>query len=229
MRTSLTLLLVMCLCLASLSSVSGMALFTNTGLHTGGVTEGGVLDLKLSEVGPATAASTTDDTQRDTVRDTFEDLTYVSSDTLQIGNTLRVENTASSLPIEQISVVVSYTESDGVVGQSGNANATARTISIDQFTYNDMNLLNTIIQDENGNGRIDIEDLTLGGTKQNLTAISSLQAGDTADLTITLSGDVMAAESIGSEDGLNITIQLQGSTRSFTDRDTSINNTIRYA
>jgi hypothetical protein len=218
--------LVISLCLASLGGVPGAAaLFVDTNSVPAGTAQAGTLDLKLSEIGPATRASTTDERHRDAIRDTFEDANH---DGTPIRNTLRIENTRSSLTADRIGLTVSYTESDGSGGQKGNAKNTARTIRLTRFTYKGANLLSGTIRDENANGRLDIDDLTLGQTKQNLAALSGIQAGSTADVIIEFRGDRTSGSNIKKRDGIDLTLQATGSANSFTDRDVSTSNLIRY-
>ena len=231
MNRALSILLVVCLCTASLGGVpSAAALFIDTDTVAAGSVQAGSLDLKLSEVGPATRASTTDESQRDTVRDTFEDLSHSALlGSTPVRNTLRVDNTQSSLTTERIGLVVSYTESDGSSGRKGNAEATAQTIRLTQFTYKGANLLGTVIRDENTNGQYDVHDLTLGQTKTNLAALSGIVAGGTADVRVVFAGNRgLLGNLVRGRDGIDITFQIQGSAQSFLDIDSSTSKTIRY-
>lgn len=231
MRRLLTVLLVVCLCLVSLGGVLTVSgFFADTDSRAGGTVQAGVLDIKLSEVGPTTGDSTTDERQRDVVHDTFEESYDARFDFTDIAkNTLRIDNTESSLAIERIGLVFSYTESDqnSVIGNGGNAKATAKSIQLTQFTYKGTDLLGTVIQDENGNGIFDVDDLTRGQTKQNLTTLSGIPAGKTANLTIELTG-IDDRLPFDRGDGIDIILRIQGSNQSFTDDDASIDNTFRY-
>lgn len=226
MNRALTILLIASLCVMSLSGVPvAAAFFADTTSADVGTVGAGVLDLKLTETGPATRGSTTDETQRDAVHDTFEDLKHDGS---PVKNTLRVDNTQSSLDAEQVGLVVTYAENDGSGGRKGNAKNTAQTIRLTRFSYQGTNLLNTAVGDENANGRLDVADLTLGQTKQNLATLSGVQAGGTADLIVELSGDKSLMTKVKKNDGVDITFEIAGSAGSFTDEDTSTSNTIRY-
>lgn len=232
MNRALSLLFAACLCVASLGGVpSASAFFTDTDESAANAVQAGVLDIKLSEVGPATRASTTDESQRDSVRDTFEDRTHSAIiGSGPVRNTLRIDNTHSSLDVERTGLVVSYTENDGLLGWSGNAESTARTIRLTQFTYRGTNLLGTTIRDENANGRYDVHDLTIGQTKQNVAALPGIPAGGTADMTVEFRGNRgLLGNLLTGGDGIDISFEIEGSAESFTDRDTSIRNTIRYA
>lgn len=228
----LSIVLIACMCTASLSGIPlTAAQFTDTDAGSTGSVHAGVLDVKLSEVGPATRASTTDESHRDSVQNTFEDLNH-NSTTLR--NTLRVDNTHSTLATERIGLAVSYIETDGKTtgkkGRTGNADATAQTLRVSQFRYKGSSLLGSTIRDENANGQYDLHDLTLGQTKTNLAALSGLAADGTGDLTIGISADRgFLGSRVRSGDGLDVTLEITGTSRSFIDSDTSSSNTIRYA
>ena len=205
------------------------ALVTDTDASAQNTIEGGTLDLKLSEIGPATRDSTTDETRADVVTDTWEDLSHDETvDPEPVNNTLMLNNSNSSVDADRVNVSVSYTENDTSLGTSGNPDATARTIRILEFTYAGTDLVGTEITDENGNGRVDLEDLTLGDTEQNLTTLSGVAAGNAAALTISFDGDRGLLSLVESGDGLDIGIELRVHAGA-DDRDTSANNTIRYA
>ncbi|WP_150123188.1 hypothetical protein [Haladaptatus sp. R4] len=218
--------------MASIGSAStAMAIFSDTDTIEGSVMQSGVLDIKLSEIGPTTHASTTDEHQQDTLHESFKDQSHGGlMGTSAVTNTLRIDNSQSTLDAEQMGINVSYTEDDGTMGMSGNAETTAKTIQLTEFTYHGSNLLTTAIRDENGNGMLDVDDLTQGQTKRNLATLSGVNAGDTADIRIGLQGDTDLLESLlQPEDGINITFKLIASSHSFTDADSTTNNTIRYA
>lgn len=229
MNRILSIILVVCLCLASFGGVpSAAAFFVNTDTISGGTAQAGVLDLKLSEVGPATRSSTTDETQRDAVTDTFENPRY---GLIPVENTLQVDNTKSSLPADQISLRVTYTESDRTVNLINvGPQTTARTLTLATFTYQGTNLLGTVVQDENGNDQYDVDDLTSGQTRTNLAALPGIQAGGTADIRIEITRNTGLIGGISEGgDGIDMELQIEGSATSFTDSDSSTSNTIRYA
>ncbi|WP_227380653.1 hypothetical protein [Haladaptatus halobius] len=143
----------------------------------------GTLDASLSEVGPATQGSTTDETNQDTVSAIWRDLSHSLLIAPPIRNTLQLRTTRSSLPADRVGLVISHTESDGLLGLPGNSQATARSIRITECTYGGVSLLGTVIWDENGNGNYDVDDLTQGQTQQNLLTLSRITAGGTTSLT----------------------------------------------
>lgn len=229
MNHRLAIALIVCLSAMSLGGIpTATALFADTDSTPGGSIHAGVLDLKLSEVGPASRASTTDQTQQDTVQDTIEDLNHGSA---TVSNTLRIDNTQSSLPAQQVGLTVTYTDSDRKSkGTKGNADATAQTLRLSQVSYKKNSLLGSTIRDENANGRYDVHDLTLGQTKTNLAGLSGLSASGTADFRLSITGDRTLRENkVKSGDGVDITFRIEGSARSFIDADSSTSNTIRYA
>jgi predicted ribosomally synthesized peptide with SipW-like signal peptide len=205
------------------------AWLTDSDASTGNTVEAGVSDLKLSEIGPATRDSTTDETRTDAVTDTWEDLSH--DETLgeaPVNNTLALNNSASSLAASRVNATVSYAENDSALGSSGNPDRTARTIRVVECIYGGTDLVGSEITDENGNGRIDLEDTTMGETKRNLSSLSGVPAGGGVDLTLSFDGDRGLLTGVAGGDGLDITVEVR-THASFVDRDTSRDNTIRYA
>lgn len=192
---------------------------------------GGILDGKLSEVGAATQGSTLDELLEDTLNETWKDTSHESILSLSaaVNNTVRVNNTASSLPADRVNVTVSYTESDGSLGGSGNADKTAQTLTIESFKYQNTELVGTKIVDENGDGSVDIYDLTIGETATNISQLSGVSAGGTADLHLSINGDAGLLSGVGGDDGVNIQVTIQAENASFEDADVSQDNVIRYA
>lgn len=192
---------------------------------------GGTLDGKLSEVGAATQGSTLDELLENTLDETWKDTSHESILSLSaaVNNTARINNSESSLQADRVNVTVSYTESDGLLGTGGNADKTAQTLTIESFTYQNTELVGTEIVDENGDGEVDIYDLTIGGTATNLSQLSGVSAGGTADLHLSINGDAGLLSGVGSEDGVNIQVTIQLEHASFDDSDVSQNNVIRYA
>lgn len=188
---------------------------------------GGMLDAKLSEIGPATEGSTLDEQTQDSIEETWKDTSHRDSD--DVNNTVRINNTRSSLDASRVNVTVSYVESDGALGSSGNGDETARTYVIRSVEYRNTELVGSEIVDENGNGVVDLEDMTLGETATNLTHLSGVAAGATADLHLSIDGNPGLLVSPGSEDGLNITVTIRSESSGYADRDVSQNNVIRYA
>ena len=225
-----TLIVVAVCVLVAVSTAPGaVALFTDADASTANTVEGGTVDLKLSEVGPTTQDSTTDETMEDAVADTWEDLTH--DETLgepPVNNTLTLDNSRSSLDANRVNATVSYAENDTTLSTSGNADETARTIEINEFVYDGTDLVGAKIADENGNGRVDLEDLTLGDTRRNLSSLSGVASGSSVDMTVSFEGERDLLTGVGAGDGVDITVEIRAHA-SFVDRDVSRNNTIRYA
>lgn len=192
---------------------------------------GGTLDTKLTEVGSATQDGTTDEAEEDGIEDTWQDLEHdsaLSSDTA-VNNTVRIDNTGSSLDADRVNVTVTYVENDSSLvtsGTTGNADETARTLVVESLTYKDTDRLGSEVVDENNDGDVDLEDLTLGQTASNLSQLSGLTASGTADLRIVIDGD---SGLVRSGDGLDITVTITARAGGFEDADKSRNSTIIYA
>ena len=217
-----------CVLVAVSTAPGAVALFTDGDASTANTVEAGTADLKLSEVGPTTRDSTTDETMEDAVADTWEDLTH--DETLgepPVNNTLTLDNSRSSLDANRVNVTVSYAENDSAVGTPGNADRTARTIEINEFVYNGTDLVGSKITDENGNERVDVEDLEFGDTKRNLSSLSGVASGNSVDMTVSFEGERDLLTGVSEDDGIDITIEIRAHA-SFVDRDVSSNNTIRY-
>lgn len=206
-----------------------VAQFIDTESAEQGTIEGDVLDLKLSEEGPATRGGTTDELQENEVTRTLRDTDHgrLFSST-PAGNTLRIDNTASTVDCDEIGVAVSYVENDGRFGRGGNANLTVRSMRVSEFTYGGRNLLGSVIADENGNGRYDVEDLTLGSTREGLKSLAGIEAGESTDLRIEINGNRGIFGRVRPDDGIEITVSVVGSAQSFEDQDVSVENTIQY-
>jgi hypothetical protein len=193
---------------------------------------GGTLDTKLTEDGPATQDGTTDEAGEDGIEDTWQDFEHdspLSSDTA-VNNTVRIDNTGSSLDADRVNVTVTYVENDSEGSlTSGNADETARTLVVESLTYKDTDRLGSEVVDENNDGDVDLEDLTLGQTASNLSQLSGLTASGTADLRIVIDGDRGLLSPVGSDDGLDITVTITARAGGFEDADKSRNNTIIYA
>ena len=192
---------------------------------------GGTLDTKLTEVGPATRDGTTDEAGEDGIEDTWQDLEHdsVLSPDAAVNNTVRIDNTGSSLDADRVNVTVTYVENDSSLGTPGNADETARTLVVESLTYKNTDLLGSEVVDENDDGNVDLEDLTLGETASNLSQLSGLTASGTADLRIVIDGDSGLLGLTGSGDGLDITVIITARAGGFEDADKSRNNTIIYA
>lgn len=192
---------------------------------------GGTLDVALSEVGAGTEDSTLDETDDDTLDETWKDLSHEptlgASDA--VDNTVRIDNGRSSLAASRVNVTVSYTEDDGLLGIDGNADGTARTLVIDSLEYGNTELVGTEVVDENGNGHVDLEDLTLGTTAANLSDLDGIAVDGTVDLRLVVDGSRQLLDGVGAEDGVDITVTVRAESPTFVDTDRSTGNTIRYA
>lgn len=189
----------------------------------------GTLDTKLSEVGAATEDSTTDDQSVDTATDTWEDQ-ELSAGALVINdvvnNTLRINNSKSDYAVETVNVTVSYVENDSD-GTSGNPDNTSSTLVVTSLEYQNTELVGSEVVDENGNGEVDVQDLTMGDTAANLSTLDGMTAGGSADLTLVIEGN-RALLDLSTGDGVDFTLKVRSTGAGFTDRDQSLNNTIIY-
>lgn len=185
----------------------------------------GVLDLKLTETGPGTQGSTSDESSADSVVDTWEDHAHDTLGNDNVSNTLALDNAASSLAVDRVGFVVSYVENDSG-GTVGNPGATARTINVVEFTYDGVDLT-TALDDTNGNGRLDLQDLT-NESDDELSNRSGIAVGATANLSVTLSGDTGLLSGVGSGDGVDVTIEVRVEGNEYVELDISRNNTIQY-
>lgn len=188
----------------------------------------GTIDLKLAEVGPASHDSTTDESGADTVYDTWEDYDHSTDGSDTVNNTLTLNNSHSSLAVDTINVTVSYAENDTSLGTSGNENKTARTITIDAFVYNGTDLVGTELTDQNGNGKVDVEDLILGSNTQNLSTLDGMGPSDSVNLTVRFSGNSDVLSGPGSGDGIDIEFEIRAANATFVDRDAATDSTIQY-
>lgn len=204
------------------------AFLTDTDASAQNAVRGGTVDLKLNETGPASHDSTTDEHGVDVVHDTWEDLDHSTDGSSVVNNTLAVNNSASSLAVDTVNVSVSYSENDTDLGTGGNPDDTATTIGVEAFVYNGTDLVGTELTDLNGNGKVDVNDLTSGTNAENLSALSGVGAAESVSLTVRFSGSAGLLDS-PSGDGIDITLAVCGERASFVDRDTATNATIRYA
>lgn len=190
---------------------------------------GSTLDAKLSE--SAGTGVMHDETGADTVNDTWEDPNHDVAGGRTVTNTLTVDATAADLDTTRTALVVTFVENDtgGVTATPGNEVETARTLVIDALSYDGQDLLAGAVGDENANGRIDLEDLTLGETATNLTALPGMASGGSADLSLTITGTADLLTSVRSADGIDIELRVGSHAGSLADIDRSRNNTIQYA
>lgn len=192
---------------------------------------GGTHDITLSEVGAGTEGSTTDEQQQNSISQTWVDLNHdpTSGDNDPVNNTVRINTSTSSIGADRVNVTVDFSESDGSLGTAGNPDNTARTLVVDTLEYKSVGLIGVEVVDENGNGHVDIDDLTLGNTSTNLTHLDGIAVGSTADLHLVIDGKRSLLSGVGEDDGLTIRVTIRGESPTFVDPDTSTNNTIRYA
>lgn len=193
----------------------------------GGNVAGGVLDVKLAETGPATRDGTVDESRADALHRTWADYDHSALGGDSVTNTVAL-NATGDVAVTTVNLTVSYAENDSD-GGDGDPTETARTMEVANATYGGTDLTASVIADENGNGRIDAADLTLGSTAGNLSALSGFGAGESVSLEITLSGDADLLSGVDAGDGIDLELTVRGETSSYVDRDESTNNTIRYA
>lgn len=222
---------VVCVCVAvglSIPPATTAAFLGDRGVSGQNRAHGGTLDVKLDETGPANQDSTTDESGADVVHDTWEDLDHSTDGSDVVNNTLAVNNTASSLDARTVNVSVSFAENDTSLGTGGNANDTATTIGVEAFVYDGTDLVGTDLTDQNGNGKVDVSDLTFGSNAANLSALSGVGSTDSVSLTVRFSGTAGLLDS-PSGDGIDLSFAVRGTRASLVDEDTAVDSTIRYA
>lgn len=188
---------------------------------------GGTLDPKLSEVGPTTQGSTTDETAADSIRDTWEDASHPTDGSEFANNTVELSNAESSLPADRVNVSITYVENDSG-GTGGNADNTATTVEVASFVYGGSELVGTDLTDQNGNGFVDVADLTGGTNADNLSTLGGVAAGDATTIELSLSGQATLLDGVALGDGLDVDVSIAAHRVSYVDEDTSTNNTIIY-
>lgn len=214
-------------------TVSGAPLL-ETGAHyvdtdtADGTVTGGVLDPALVQLGPATADSETNESDADTVTGTWVDYTHDTGGGDRVTNTLELSNENATIGPAVVNLTISYAENDTADGMSGNAESTAQTIVVEEFVYNGTDLVNTTFVDENGNGRLDLDDLTMANNDDNLSSLSGTGADSAQNLTITLSGKATLLDIISSGDGIDFHVAIRANRSSVVDADAARVNTIQY-
>lgn len=188
--------------------------------------QAGVLDVKLSEVGHPTGDGTADERGEDRLHRTWGDYNHSVLGADSVTNTVEV-NTSGDLAVDTVNVSVSYAENDSA-SDDGNAANTSRTIEVTNVTYDGRDLTAADLTDQNGNGLLDLADLTHGSNADNLSSLSGFGSDGSASLTITFSGEADTLDGVGSGDGVDVRVDVRGEAASFADSDDSINNTIRY-
>lgn len=185
--------------------------------------QAGSFDGKLSEIGPATENSTTDERDTDQIRDTWEDYSHTNGTTDPVNNTINISNVNTSYSVDQVNITASYTENDSALLDNGNAGNTAQTLNITTFRYNGTSHLGSI-PDANSNGATDLDDLA-----QSTIPVDGIPVNDSVSLTIELAGDASSNENIGGDDGIDFTVSFTLLiNESWSDTDQSTQNTIQY-
>ncbi|AFK18203.1 hypothetical protein E6P09_05405 [Haloferax mediterranei ATCC 33500] len=186
----------------------------------------GSFDVQLSEVGPATADSTTDQNDATNVEDTWDDYSHPTNATGEVTNTLQLGLTEASSTASYVNLNVSYHQNDTESESTNDGNATAKTLEVVRFEYNGTDLTGSRITDTNGNGIVDLHD----ASKADLDGLDGFTPADSTNLTIALRGNTSYHSSVDSGDGLDYTVTVQaGVNDSWRDVSVSRNNTIQYA
>lgn len=220
------------------------AFLSDTEQATDNSVAAGTVDVKLSEVGPATENSTTDDQSVDTATATWLDSEHEDAGGGRddvVNNTLQIEDGASSRSIGRVNLTVTYAENDSD-GPEGNADVTARSMVIETLTYRDQDLVGSVVVDENGNGHVDLEDLTLGDTADNLSTLEGFGSSTGAGLTLAINGEVSAFQGApdpgggpgggsggASGEGIEFTVIVRCTGGGFSDADRSTDNVVIHA
>lgn len=182
--------------------------------------QGGSFDGNLTEVGPATENSTTDEGNADQIRDTWEDYSHKNGSVDPVNNTIEIGNPNTTFTVREVNVTASYTENDTTLNNL-NAVSTAKTMNITMLRYNGTN---QTIKDANNNGRADLDDLS-----QITLTLDGVPANETVPLTLAIAGDATQDSGIGGNDGIDFTLQLTLVVDpSWRDADESTQNTIQY-
>ena len=217
--------------ISALGGPTGYTLAYSADRDLGGnnTVQGGTLDFKLAEIGPSNDESTVDEAGVDRLVGTWTDLQHRDgSDNDTVYNTIELDSAQSTLSADRVGLSLTYAENDTASGAGGNVDATARTFEIRSFEYGGRELVGTEIADENGNGVVDVEDATLGPSATNLTSLGGVPAGETAALTLELSGNSTRGAGTGSGDGLDVTLEIRVHASAFAETDYGTKNTIRY-
>lgn len=186
----------------------------------------GSFDVQLSEVGPATADSTTDQHDATDVEDTWEDYSHPTDATGEVTNTLQLELTEASSAANYVTLDVAYRQNDTVSESTDDGNATAKTLEVVRFEYDGTELTGSRIEDANGNGIVDLHD----AARADLDGLDGFAPGEPVALTITLRGDASRHRSVDGGDGLDVAVTVRTGVRdSWRDGGVSRNNTIQYA
>lgn len=225
-------LLVLCVLISTAVGLSGLyhptsGAWQDVDVASGNTIQTGSFDAKLSEVGPASQLSTTDETDVDVVADTWEDHAHVNGSAETVNNTLELANPYTRATVVAVNITVTYgqndTDTDDAVDDS---EATARSITVSSFAYNGTELVGADLTDKNGNGQVDLDD----AAKTDLTGLEGIGAGTSATLTIELYGDASESDAIVGGDGIDFTLTIVcGVSPSWRDIDRSLNNTLQYS
>ncbi|WP_435334706.1 hypothetical protein [Haloarchaeobius sp. TZWWS8] len=203
-----------------------VASFVDTA-HSDGSITGATFDLSLSEIGPATHDSTIDETDANRLSRSWADYDHATGGGTSVTNTLRVSVTGSASPSTLV-IETTFTENDSTLGSPDNLDKTAQTVVVQEFVYDGTDLVGTAVVDENGNGRVDLKDLVLGSTADNLSSLSPPVSGSPVDLQVRLSGEADLLAGVGAGDGIDIDFVMTARYGSLRDADNSTDNTIVY-
>lgn len=219
-------LLVSAMVLCPVTEGGTFALLEDTVPSTANLAQVDSFDGKLSEVGPATQNSTTDETAVDTAEQTWADYSHHNGSTDEVNNTLRIANPDATNDIDYVNLSVSYSQNDtGVNEIIDDSTATAQSMNITEFTYNGTDLIASHISDANGNNVIDLDDAAAA----DLSHLDGIPTGENVTLTIAIAGDATNNDNIAGGDGIDfeITVTLVVNP-SWRDADTTTKNTIQY-
>lgn len=202
--------------------LTAFAYSLDTDRSLGNSFQAGSFDGSLTEVGPATENSTTDESGVDQVRDTWEDYSHTNGTTDPVNNSLNISNTNTTYAVQAVNITLTYTENDSSLLDNGNAQTTASTMNISTIQYNGTEYT---VDDANGNGRHDIDDLS-----QTTVTLGGIPANETNTVTISISGDASQDGGIGGSDGIDFVLEISLVVDpSWTDTNKSTQNTIQYA
>lgn len=212
--------------IVSLATFSSGAFVMNTATAEDNAVQLSTLDAALSEIGPATENSTTDETSEHEIRKTWVDYSHQNQSTDPVNNTVRIENQNPSAA-SHLNITVSYAQNDsGVNDVVDDSVETASSLNVSVLEYNGTDLLAERVTDANGNGALDLDDVA----NANLTRLSGIPPGQNVTLVMSISGDSSQNDNVAGGDGveITITIELVGKP-SWRDSDRSVENTIQYA
>lgn len=185
--------------------------------------QSGSFDGKLTEIGPATENSTTDETDADQIRDTWEDHSHTNGSVDMVNNTIDIANPDTVFRVQKLNITVSYVENDSALLGNDNAQETAQSMNVSEFRYNGTSYKENIT-DVNNNGGKDIDDLA-----RSTVTLEGIAATENTSLKFSIAGDSRNNNNLGGDDGIDFTVHITTVvTPSWSDTDESVNNTIQY-